>query len=163
MNFLQPWTRTVPINNRAGEIVERLFEECLLPIYSNIPYVPNTTTKSKKEYFECWDFEGTDYSIEIKGVFQRDYPNPIFVCSSAKFSKVLDKKKVYIFWYVVKTPEEIINNPDVLPSNWFYYRYTKEKFTDDINKKLINIKINKWGQSTHYFDKSLLKALPLYF
>lgn len=159
MCFLKLGTRTIPINNKASEIAEQLFAQQILPFYTGIPYVHNYTIKSKKEYFEPWDFEGDDYSIEVKGVFQRDYPNPIFACSSAKFINIKDKKKIYIFWYVVKTPEEIINNPDVLPTKWFYYRYNKEKFIDDINIKLITIKINNFGQLTHYFDKSLLKKV----
>lgn len=161
MCFLKNGTRTIPINNDAADIIERLFAQYILPIYSGIPYTYNSIIKSKKEYFASWDFEGDDYAIEIKGVFQRHYPNPIFACSSAKFINIIDKNKIYIFWYVVKTPEEILNNPDVLPSKWFYYEYKKEKFTDDIKKNLITIKVNNFGQLTHYFDKSILKALQL--
>ena len=162
MSYLKPSARTVPINNEAGEIVEQLFEESFLPFYSGIPYVPrNISVKSKKQYFESWDFEGDNYCIEIKGVFQRNYPNPIFACSSAKFKNIKNKKKIYIMWYVTKTPEDIINNPSITSLKWFYYRYKEDKFTDNINKNLITIKVNNFGQLTHYFDKSILKALLL--
>lgn len=160
MSYLKPNTRTVPINNEAGEIVERLFEEFLLHLFTGIPYIPrNILVKSKKQYFNSWDFEGTDYSIEIKGVFQRDYPNPIFACSSAKFKNIINKRKIFILWYVAKTPEDIINNPCLSSLQWFSYRYREEKFLEDINKNLITIKINNFGQMTHYFDKSLLKEI----
>ena len=160
MSYLRPFTRTVPINNEACDIVERLFEEFLLPVFTDIPYIPrNIIAKSKKQYFNSWDFEGDDYSIEIKGVFQRNYSNPIFACSSAKFSNIKDKKKIYIMWYVTKTPEDIINNPSISSLKWYSYRYNKEQFIEDINKNLITIKINNFGQMTHYFNKSLLKEI----
>lgn len=160
MSYLKPYTRTVPINNKAADIVEELFEEHLLPIFSGVPYIPkNTSVKSEKQYFKSWDFEGDNYCIEIKGVFQRNYPNPIFACSSAKFKNIINKKKIYIMWYVTKTPEDIINNPSISLLRWYSYRYKKTKFIDDIKKNLITYKINNFGQMTHYFDKSLLKEI----
>lgn len=160
MSYLKPYTRTVPVNNEAGEIVERLFEEHLLPIFTGIPYIPKDIfVKTKKQYFNSWDFEGDNYCIEIKGVFQRNYSNPIFACSSAKFKNIINKKKIYILWYVTKTPEDIINNPSITSLKWFSYKYKEKQFLDDVKNNLITYKINNFGQMTHYFDKLLLKEI----
>lgn len=171
--------------NEAGYIAEVLFakyyliEEIGRP--DRLPNMDRFIAKLKSEagYFSPWDFLCADTAVELKTVFQRENPRPIFAIPLRKLVEDHpNKPNIQIFWYVVESPYTLIDSRHMPPKCCLYrfiyndelntltkvaagnkakYYETTETGDDEYTSKLIfTVYNNELGIPTIYFERDVL-------
>ena len=148
--------KTVPEGNECGWILEYYFGLYIAPQFYNTKSIEPTSEKyfNRDVYFNKWDFEGNNWSAEIKVQsltnFQTDktHKQRVYAVQASKFIEHLPSTDIFDVWW-----GEIDNYGDLLserncPSNWKRFHCTQEIWKDYYIKEGLGLYTKKYDKET---------------